>query len=64
MQEAVQVSDYDSLRSLNRKLADGWKVIHTCPMPSSVSVSVAGEFPNRASERVEPTCLVIIEKVG
>lgn len=37
-----------SLESLNDYLEDGWKVVHSCPMPCGNS-------------SINPTCLVIIE---
>ncbi len=46
---------------LNKHLADGWTVLHTCPMPSSPAASSTGMYQPSA---IPPTCLVIIGKYG
>jgi hypothetical protein len=59
MQYAIQVKDAASLETLNQHLVDGWVVINMCSMPSSCS-SVRGSFT--VDIRIDPTCLVIVEK--
>lgn len=54
MQKALIIDDTMSLNRLNNLLEDDWKVVQTCPMPSSKG----GETVT--AER--PTCLVIIQK--
>lgn len=63
MQTSMIVRDTGSgTKYLDERLKDGWKVIHTCPMPSSVSVSVAGDGYSSRDKEFSPTCLVILEK--
>lgn len=57
MQEAMIVTnDRDSLDRLNRRLKDNYRVIMSCPMPSSCATSICGTI------EFCPTCLVIVEK--
>lgn len=49
MQKSVMVDRISMNEHLNSLLSDGWKVINTCPMPSSNCTC-------------NPTCLVIIER--
>ena len=56
MQQIALVIDSDlcsSISELNQYLADGWRVVQTCPMPSSVGDKIM-QHP--------PTCMVIIEQ--
>ncbi len=55
-QKAIVVSGRTGADDLNTYLADGWTIVQTCPMPSSIggSSSVTTTFV--------PTCLVIIQK--
>ena len=55
-QRAIIVSD-TSICCLNSSLGVGWKVVHSCPMPSSCCTYSAGDNHNN-----KPTCLIIIEK--
>lgn len=60
MQEAIIVTD--DVTFLNRRLSEGWKVIKTCPMPSSVALAAgASGTYGRYEKSILPTCLVIIE---
>jgi len=59
VQKAIQVKDETSLETLNQHLVKGWVVINMCSMPSSCS-SVRGVYS--VDIRIEPTCLVIVEK--
>lgn len=58
MQKAIVVAYHESqnkaLITLNQYLDDGWRVVATCPMPSSVSDS--GKYNGSV-----PCCLVIIQ---
>lgn len=56
MQRAIVVRANDEIvKILNDKyLADGWKVISSCPMPSSTGDGIGD---------IIPTCLVVIEKI-
>lgn len=49
MQTSVIVSSLGSQKYLDGMLEKGWRVVHSCPMPSSMG-------------GVAPTCLVIIEE--
>ena len=56
MEQKALIVKGDSINSysialLNDYLSKGWKVVNTCPMPSS---STGGSY--------DPQCLVIIEK--
>ena len=58
MQKALIITTELGNRELNEFLRDGWKVTHTCQMPSSVAIgddSMGSRFVNL------PTCLVVIE---
>jgi hypothetical protein len=63
MQKAIIVTKEQSdpnLQELNFLIGEeGWKVVNTCPMPSSCSTAGDG---NAHVSKVSPTCLVIIEK--
>lgn len=48
-----------NVEDLNDLLADGWQVIHTCPMPSAVSANM----PQNASRFFEPQCVIILQKI-
>lgn len=52
MQKALIVRNDDT--ELNKELAQGWKVINMCGMPSFIY--------NSYSNIIKPTCLVILEK--
>ena len=54
MQKARIIRDDLGLRELNSDLSADWKVIQTCPMPSSSSGSHGNPYP---------TCLVVLEKI-
>ena len=56
MQRVIVVRDNGEIvKMLNEKyLAGGWKVISSCPMPSSTGAGVGD---------IIPTCLVVIEKI-
>ncbi len=45
----------ESLQLLNEALAEGWRIIGMCPMPSSLDG--AGN-----AKEIRPTCLVVLEK--
>lgn len=62
MQEAMIINDEMSLVLLNGKLEEGWKVLSTCPMPSSCSTAMTGSAhtPAKHVSKNIPTCLVII----
>ena len=64
MQRAHVVNNSTSLRELNEMLEEGWKYVSSCPMTSSVSVSVstAGNSYSALKEKTEfpPTCMVIL----
>jgi hypothetical protein len=53
MQKSLIVNDSKSVDELNKLLETGWRVVNTCPMPSSGS--------QYSSDSQEPTCLIIIE---
>ena len=52
------VNDGNDVDILNNYLSQGWKVVNTWPMPSSCAIT--GEYHNTI--KINPTCLVIIEK--
>ena len=54
----VQYPFGSGVQKLEEHLEAGWKVIHTCPMPSSVG----GGGENFTIEAHPPTCLVILQK--
>ena len=58
MQRAIKVYNDETLKELEKALADGWEVFDMCPMPSSSSVASDVFY----SYQYSPTCLVIIEK--
>ncbi len=68
MQKSIIVDTVSGNARLNQYLEDGWKIVHSCPMPSScsVAVSVVGDtsYPLEKSKAIDtaPTCLVILEK--
>lgn len=57
MQKSLIIRDDNNelcVKELNGYLEEGWKVIETCPMPSSCT-GMVGHY--------EPTCLVVLEKI-
>jgi len=60
MQKSLIVRDDET--ELNELLRDGWKVVNTCPMPSSCAKSAGGYTTVASSSHTVPTCLVIVEK--
>lgn len=56
MQLAIKITNNSDIEKLNDYLIKGWKVINSCPMPSSTANTSYGTTINA-------TCLVIIEKV-
>lgn len=49
------------VEELNTLLAEGWEVASICGMPSSVAIS---GWTGLRENRIEPHCLVILEKLG
>jgi len=60
MQQAYIITNNSDLVKLNQKFDEGWYVVKTCPMPSSVAID--GTSASREI-KYPPTCLVIIAKV-
>jgi len=54
MTKALFIKSEFDLRNLNTLLSNGWEVIHSCPMPSSIG----GQFYSLR----EPQCLVIVKE--
>lgn len=66
MQKSIIVKDRsayneneDGTVELNKLLAEGWTVLRTCPMPSSISLAGKSEWTYKY---ILPTCLVVLEK--
>jgi len=58
MQKSIIINSVKTQMELDSFLNQNWKVVHLCPMPSSVAIASS----SWASKDYPPTCLVIIEK--
>ena len=63
MQKSMIINSQESIQQLNDQLKLGWKVIHTCPMPSSCSIAIASNSIFTRDISTPPHCLVIIERI-
>lgn len=63
MQKPLIIRDDNdnSLMELDKYLYEGWRVVATCAMPSSVGAT-SGAHSSATFKWHSPTCLVIIEK--
>jgi len=59
MQKSLIITQDNGTQELNSALSEGWRVVNTCPMPSSMA-GTGGSFSNFKDQ--SPTCLVIIER--
>jgi len=58
----VQGKNPYTVTELNSLLQAGWKVIHTCPMPSACSISITSSTFDLREREFLPQCLVILER--
>jgi hypothetical protein len=66
MQKHLVLSRGENESELEALLKDGWKVVSTCPMPSSVgniedTKTSPGNYSYTPIVSYPPTCLVILE---